>query len=59
MVEEKFPYESMPIRLDIKSKKITTEVCFFSIIEHAEKYINRYNLTKKEYKISQPRKKKK
>lgn len=59
MTEEKFPYKSMPIRLDINSKKLTTQLCFFYDIVHAEKYIDRYKLTKKEYKISQPRKKSK
>jgi hypothetical protein len=49
----------MPIRLDIKSKKITTELCFFAHESHLEKYINRYGLTKREYKISKPRKRKK
>ena len=59
MSDSKFPYESMPIRLDIKSKKITTELCFFAHESHVEKYISRYGLTKREYKISKPRKKKK
>jgi|DEB0MinimDraft_6_1074348.scaffolds.fasta_scaffold00274_4 hypothetical protein len=58
MGESKFPYKSMPIRLDIKSKKITTELCFFADISHADKYIKRYGLTKREYKLSKPRKKK-
>jgi hypothetical protein len=58
MDDSKFPYESMPIRVDIKSKKITTELCFFADMDHADKYIKRYNLTKREYKISKPRKKK-
>jgi len=58
MSDSKFPYNSMPVRLDIKSKKITTEICFFADISHAEKYIARYGLTKREYKLSKPRKKK-
>lgn len=56
---EKFPYDSMSVRLDVKSKKLTTELCFFADLSHAQKYINRYNLTKREYKLSQSKKNKK
>jgi hypothetical protein len=56
---EKFPYEKFPIRLDVNSKKVTASVCFFSDVFYAEKYISRHKLTKREYKLSQPRKKRK
>ena len=49
---EKFPYDSMPVRLDVKSKKLTTELCFFADLSHAQKYIDRYRLKPKDYEVS-------
>lgn len=44
-----FPWETFPYRLDDKRDK---KVCHFQCFEHAAKYITRYNMLPKEYKLS-------
>ena len=46
---DKFPWESMPIRLDIKKEK---RICWFECEEHLNKLIIREKLTPKDYVIS-------
>lgn len=44
-----FPWEMFPYHLDDKREK---KVCRFQCFEHAEKYIIRYKMLPKEYKLS-------
>ena len=46
---EKFPYDMFPYRLDHKTEK---KVCWFQCQEHLDKYIERHNLTTKDYTVS-------
>lgn len=46
---DKFPWESMPIRLDIKKEK---RICWFECEEHLNKLIIREKLTPQDYVIS-------
>lgn len=46
--EKLFPYSTFPYRLEDKKENKT---CWFSCYEHAEKHINRYRLSPKEYKL--------
>lgn len=48
---ELFPHESFPYRLDLNDKK-DKRVCWFECKEHADKYIKRHNLKKKDYKLT-------
>jgi hypothetical protein len=54
---EKFPYDSMPWRLEhvdgarVGKAKAPTKVCFFHCEENALKYINRHKLKKTDYKL--------
>lgn len=56
-MSEKFPYDSMPWRLehaDGKSegrKKPPTKVCYFHCEDNALKYIKRHNLKPKDYTL--------
>lgn len=43
-----FPHVTFPYRLDDKKEN---KVCWFSCYHHAEKYITRYRLSPKEYKL--------
>jgi len=43
-----FPHVTFPYRLDDKKEN---KVCWFSCYHHAEKYITRYRLSSKEYKL--------
>lgn len=43
-----FPHSSFPYRLEDKKENKT---CWFQHFSHAEKYINRYHMTSKEYKL--------
>lgn len=46
---ELFPHQpTFPYRLDDKKESKT---CWFQCYEHVEKYINRYHMTSKEYKL--------
>ena len=47
---EQFPYETFPIKLQVKEGKNTT-VCFFQCDEHLQKHLERYKLDKKDIKI--------
>jgi hypothetical protein len=49
--KELFPHETFPFRLDHKDEKKT---CWFECYDHAEKYINRYSLTSKDYTLKKP-----
>ena len=42
-----FPYQSFPWRLDL-----STTVCHFECEEHLQKYLDRYKLKPKDYKVS-------
>jgi len=46
----KFPYETMPFRLEHKEGK-QTKVCFFACKEHLEKYLTRAKLSPKDCKV--------
>ena len=46
---DKFPWESMPIRLDIKKEK---RICWFECEDHLNKLIIREKLAPKDYVIS-------
>lgn len=54
---EKFPYETMPWRLEhidgtaVGKKKAPTKVCYFHCEENALKYIERHKLKKKDYTL--------
>jgi len=45
-----FPYSTFPWRLEDRKEN---KVCHFQCYEHAEKYIRRYQLDKKEYKLQE------
>ena len=45
-----FPYENHPFRLEFGEKKNPT-ICYFSCVEHLDKYLNRYKLDKRKVKI--------
>ena len=47
---ELFPYETFPIKLQVKEGKSIT-VCFFQCDEHLQKHLERYKLDKKDIKI--------
>ena len=47
---EMFPYETMPVRLEIGEKKDKT-VCYFQCDEHLQKYLTRYKLDKRKIKV--------
>jgi hypothetical protein len=47
---EIFPYETFPIKLQVKEGKSIT-VCFFQCDEHLQKHLERYKLDKKDIKI--------
>ena len=52
-----FPYESFPWRLEVNKdyhniKGIALTVCHFECEEHLQKYIDRYKLKPKDYKVS-------
>lgn len=53
-VKEEFPYSTLPIKVvhkdgkDLKDKK----TCFFQCQEHAQKYIERNKLKKKDYTLT-------
>lgn len=46
---EEFPHEGFPYRLEDKKENKT---CFFQSEDHMNKYIARYKLNTKQYKIS-------
>lgn len=51
-----FPYETFPWRLEVNKdchniKGIALTVCHFECEEHLQKYINRYKLKPKDYKV--------
>lgn len=41
-----FPYDTFPWRLEF-----STTVCYFECEEHLQKYLDRYNMNPKEYKV--------
>jgi hypothetical protein len=45
-----FPYEKFPIKLFHMDKK-EKRVCYFECDAHLKKYLNKYNLKKKDIKI--------
>ena len=52
-----FPYETLPWRLEVNKdhhniKGIALTVCHFECEEHLQKYIDRYRLKAKDYKVS-------
>ena len=52
-----FPYETFPWRLEVNKdyhnvKGIALTVCHFECEEHLQKYIDRYKLNPKNYKVS-------
>lgn len=47
--KEEFPHEGFPYRLEDKRENKT---CFFQSEDHMNKYIARYKLNTKQYKIS-------
>jgi hypothetical protein len=47
---EQFPYETFPIKLQVKEGK-GIAVCFFQCDEHLQKHLERYKLDKKDIKI--------
>ena len=52
-----FPYESFPWRLEVNKdchniKGIALTVCHFECEEHLQKYLNRYRLKPKDYKVT-------
>jgi hypothetical protein len=47
---EQFPYETFPIKLQIKDGKYNL-VCYFQCKEHLDKYLERFKLDKKTIKI--------
>ena len=52
-----FPYETFPWRLEVNRdyhnvKGIALTVCHFECEEHLQKYIDRYKLKPKDYKVS-------
>ena len=52
-----FPYDSFPWRLEVNKdyhniKGIALTVCHFECEEHLQKYIDRYKLKAKDYKVS-------
>ncbi len=47
---EQFPYETFPIKLQVKEGKSIT-VCFFQCDEHLQKHLERYKLDKNDIKI--------
>lgn len=52
--ENKFPYEGFPVRVEFyegTGKNKITRVAHFSCKEHAERQIERYQLTKRQYKM--------
>ena len=49
-INELFPYETFPIRLEFGEKKNIT-ICYFQCQEHIDKYLERYELDKKTIKI--------
>ena len=48
--KELFPYETFPWRLEDRKEN---KVCHFQCFEHVEKYIRRYDLKKKQYKLQE------
>ena len=53
----KFPYETFPWRLEVNKdchnvKGIALTVCHFQCEEHLQKYLDRYKLKPKDYKVS-------
>lgn len=52
-----FPYETFPWRLEVNKdhhnvKGIALTVCHFECEEHLQKYLDRYKLKPKDYKVS-------
>jgi hypothetical protein len=52
-----FPYETFPWRLEVNKdchnvKGIALTVCHFQCEEHLQKYLDRYRLKPKDYKVS-------
>jgi len=52
-----FPYETLPWRLEVNKdyhnvKGIALTVCHFDCEEHLQKYLDRYKLKPKDYKVS-------
>lgn len=52
-----FPYESFPWRLEVNKdchniKGIALTVCHFECEEHLQKYLDRYRLKPKDYKVT-------
>ena len=52
-----FPYESFPWRLEVNKdhhniKGIALTVCHFECEEHLQKYLDRYKLKSKDYKVT-------
>ena len=52
-----FPYETFPWRLEVNRdyhniKGIALTVCHFECEEHLQKYLDRYKLKPKDYKVS-------
>ena len=52
-----FPYQTFPWRLEVNKdchnvKGIALTVCHFECEEHLQKYLNRYKLKPKDYKVS-------
>ena len=52
-----FPYETFPWRLEVNKdyhniKGIALTVCHFECEEHLQKYLDRYRLKSKDYKVS-------
>ena len=53
----RFPYETFPWRLEVNKdchnvKGIALTVCHFQCKEHLQKYLDRYKLKPKDYKVS-------
>lgn len=51
MTNSKFPHETFPYRLDIKTKK-ENRICWFKHEDHMNKLIEREKLDPKNYEIS-------
>ena len=62
-MEELFPYEGFPIRLEhpdgkkVGRKNPPIKICYFQHIDDAKKYIKKYKLKKQEYKLDNKYKK--
>jgi hypothetical protein len=50
-IKEEFPYDTFPWKLEYMDGK-DNRLCFFENEYYRQKHINRYNLNKKEIKLS-------